>query len=214
MDTRTSMLLANMMSSSGGGIPAQYEVVDWIQSSYSQYIDTGIIVNDQTITYLYCKFNMNNNSSSVQTVFGVEGGVGGGDWSDIRLFYNGNSYRTEIHIYDNNIYDLSIVRNAINEIKIENQVLTFNGTTRSLGSYKTANVGTRTLPLFCMQGASLSYFTTTKMYSFQLGSSAKNLVCDYVPVYDTVTQKYGMFDKVSQTFKPSATSSEFTGGND
>ena len=53
-------------------------------------------------------------------------------------------------------------------------------------------------------------FVTQEMNYFKIYDN-NVLVRDYVPVYDTVTQKYGLYDKVNSTFNISPNNIDFTG---
>lgn len=203
-------------------IPAQYEVVDWIQfrnssdnnNSVNCYIDTGITLDYLTQTYLKAKFILYNPMVSNASYFGTAFGVEGSQWVDIRC--SSWSSAGTFAFFSNEIQP-NMVSGQVTNIEVKNRIATINGNDINLGSAIQETSGNRTLTLFCVHGSDFSYQGNMRLYEFKLGSSPNNLIIDYVPVYDTVTQKYGVYDRATDTFKAnskSGSSSVFSGGND
>ena len=195
-----------MMKKKGGGspIPARYTVVDYIESNGNQYIDTGLSTTVGfrfvgTILILYSSnydYHMLCGSHELSSPYKrnfigfhpslyITIGIGNGDKITSKTFSTNQKV-------DNNTETL------------------INGSSSISNSYSSRN-----LFLFANNNISsgASQYFKGKMKESQIYIN-NELVADYVPVYDTVTQKYGMYDKVSQTFKGNLGSGDFSGGND
>ena len=230
MDKKNSLLMANMMSSSGGGspIPAQYTVVDWIQPSTSTYnsatcyIDTGVTASENTILYFKMTFilysDITSNTGYIGNLFGSEGYNGGYSMNIITYTGNtGSGNGGEANIFANG-FGAHLVQNQKMSIELKDNVYTTSlgfSHNVTMQSNKTQK-GTMYIFTVCGQGANPSYQAKMKLYDFKFGKSESELVRDYVPVYDTVTQKYGLWDKITQTFSTSTYSASYQmlGGND
>ena len=213
-----------MMRNKGGSgdIPTQYTVVDWIQfrnspdtdNNVNCYIDTGIVLNYLTQTYLKAKFILYNPMVSNAGQFGTAFGVEGSQWVDIRC--SSWSSKGTFAFFSNEIQP-NMVSGQVTDIEVKNRIATINGSDINLGTAIQETSGSRTLTLFCVHGSNFSYQGNMRLYEFKLGSSEDNLIIDYVPVYDTVTQKYGVYDRATQMFKTNSKSGSnllFSGGND
>lgn len=218
-----------MMRSKGSSptppIPSRYTVFDYIQnptksSTYSAncYIDTGVYPSHTNIVYFKVTFNIANpissSTSRIGTIFGTEGYGVTDDWK-YGLKFGTYSAKTggEAAVYGTQI-DPSLVPNTKMTIELNDHIYTTsNGYSLTIGTYYSSSYR-GTIKVFCVQGRSLNYQANMKLYEFKLGASPTSLVCDYVPVYDTVGNKYGVYNLIDDTFKSSATSTNFTGGND
>lgn len=221
------LMMRNKGGGGGGDIPSQYTIVDWIQpttltrNNVVCYIDTGIKPNQSNITYFKITFilysDITTSTSSIGNLFGAEGYSGTKSFNIISYTGNtGSNSGGEANIYNNGI-SAKLVNNTKMSIELNNKVYSTSlGYSYTFPSFDTGTSFRGTIKVFCVQGRSLSYQAKMKLYEFKLGSSPTSLVCDYVPVYDNVTSKYGVYDKISQTFKTNVGSSSysFTGGND
>lgn len=195
-----------MRSKGGGGIPSRYTVVDWIETSGSQYIDTGIQVGAdvRVVTKISQTTSINNN-----VVFG---------------YYTPNSsdhYPEYFHVtpfnskwyfgaYPAELNAGSYVWYNTYEIDYNNNgTLIINGTTLASGFTCSGNGNL----LIAFKGRSVeNVYGYHKYYYFKV-YNGESLVRDMIPVYDTVSQKYGMYDVVSQAFFGNSGSGTITGGN-
>lgn len=221
-DTSSETLInPNQIAGGGGDIPAQYTVVDWISTptlsgnSVRLYIDTGISPSITDITYFKITYNMSNpvtyDTSQIGAPFGAEASSGAG----LALV----SYR-DTSTGQGIFYSSSKAGGMVQDTKMTAELKnnTFTTTAGTTVSDIVYNSGTYrgTITIFAVRGTTVSYQAIMKLYEFKLGKSENELVRDYVPVYDTVTQKYGLYDKVSQAFFGNQLSSgyDFIGGND
>ena len=206
-------------------IPSRYTVVDYIQNPTKSntntancYIDTGVYPSHTNIVYFKVTFNIANpissSTSRIGTIFGTEGYGVTDDWK-YGLKFGTYSAKTggEAAVYGTQI-DPSLVPNTKMTIELNDHIYTTsNGYSLTIGTYYSSSYR-GTIKVFCVQGQSVNYQANMKLYEFKLGASPTSLVCDYVPVYDTVSSRYGVYNLIDDAFKPSATSTNFTGGND
>lgn len=209
MDLRNSIILATMMQSSetpGPGpspVPERYTIVDYIQSTGGPYIDTGIYPDDTTV--VQCKFIMTNSNGNT-----FIGNKGTGESDSFRFFRasegtyldygSGSGYNRISGIYITSttaIYECEFGNRYIKDlitgnILVSGASVSFNEKTYTISMFDSSDYG--------------------KMYYLKI-KKQNSWVVDYVPVYDTQTQKYGMYDMISQTFKGNDGTGDFTGGN-
>lgn len=217
--------LLSMMMSGGGDIPAQYTVVDWIQPSVGYYnnvtcyIETNVTATEDTVSYFKMDFilysSLTTNTSYIGNLFGSEGDNGG--YSFNILTYTGNTGSGNggeanlfggyaAHLQTNTKMSIELKNGVYSTSLGHSQNITFNANKQQKG----------TMAIFCVRGTYYSYQANMKLYGFKLGKSENELVRDYVPVYDTVSQKYGLYDKVTQTFSTNTYNTNYPvlGGND
>ena len=200
-----------MMRSKGGGspIPAQYEVKDWLYSNDGNpYIKTGIIPTNMTKVDITIKPISYGNACPIGSDI---------SWRSSRSYNCGNNvvfgsqYKQEVWQW------LSAVPlNKISNIKMGQDGWFVNDVQKETFVQETFT-GIELYLFRWNRNGSVNDKYQGWMYSCKIYSDytdVNSLVRDYVPVYDTVSQKYGMFDVVSQTFFGSENSYNFEGGND
>ena len=216
-----------MMKAKGGDIPAQYTVVDWIQPSVNSYgnsvtcyIETNVTATEDTVSYfkmdLILYSDITSNTGAIGNLFGSEGYNGGLSFNIITYTGNtGSGNGGEANLFANG-FGAHLQKNTKMSIELKNGVYTTSlGFSRNV-TFSANKQQRGTMTIFCVRGANYAYQANMKLYGFKFGKSENELVRDYVPVYDTVTQKYGLYDKVTQTFSTSTynASYQMLGGND
>lgn len=184
------------------GMPSRYQEVEYIESTRTQYIDTGLIPK---VTFKY-KIKYSLNSIENQTLFGSRTS-GTYNTSRNQIYFNVNSNSLEgaktylLNIYGVNNVDLDIVptQNVIVETPIiQNENCVLENATRPIYLFALNNQG------------SAGVLAKTKMYYLQIYDNG-TLVRNFVPVYDTETQKYGMWESVQGKFYGNAGTGDFKG---
>ena len=186
-------------------LPSEYTQVDYIESSGTQYIDTGIkgnlnteiIVNattshntagqlfgDITTQSSAISCNISLNSSLVSRF---------GDKQASINFSNFITLNTEFELKEN--------KNGI-YINSE-QIATFNTTT----DFTT----TGDLYLFTRNSTSLGAYWYGKIYGFQIYDN-DNLICNLIPCYRNSDKEIGMYDLITDTFFTNQGTGSFTYG--
>ena len=184
------------------GMPSRYQEVEYIESTRTQYIDTGLIPK---VTFKY-KIKYSLNSIENQTLFGSRTS-GTYNTSRNQIYFNVNSNSLEgaktylLNIYGVNNVDLDIVptQNVIVETPIiQNENCVLENATRPIYLFALNNQG------------SAGVLAKTKMYYLQIYDNG-TLVRNFIPVYDTLTNKYGMWESVQGKFYGNDGTGDFKG---
>ena len=201
-------------SSGGGDTPSTlpYDAeIEYLQSSGTQYIDTGI--NGQSVTRFviqgYCYVNGSNNTQllggteqSTSTFFGARVISNSSNW----YCYDGsNSLGNPEHN--------SIIDATINSVSSQTGTLTdlTNNTSYQFTSFNYASWAFSNSNLLIFGGYSSRRSPNARCYALKIYTSS-GLVRDFIPV--RVGQVGYMYDKVSGTLLDNGGSGSFTLGND
>ena len=213
LDIKVVEVDSNKLEQKTSLLPDEYQEVEYIESTGTQYIDTGIIgtgnigfdieweTNDAN-TILGCRKAYNENQYQLSTYTGSNivngyfgygtGGNGGGKWH--RIYYN----------YGHK-----------NHISFINNVLTLNdGTTQIINSenFSTAN----TLVIFACKASTdgnIFEYTASKLYTLKFYDGSI-LIRNFIPCYRKSDGEIGLYDLVNNVFKTNAGTGTFLKGND
>lgn len=185
-------------------IPEGYSHLSYIQSSGSQYIDTGIIG----------KSNINMEMDMEFVVIPTDACIVGSRTSSVRYYpfhyYSywtygyGNYYRASSGALAGIRY---VVKTTLQSGK---QTMNVNGSNVVSGTLSsTYNTGYNIYVCACNNSGTAAYFSSIKIYSLKLYDGT-TLVRDYTPVMRKSDKVCGLFDKVNGVFYPSK-SGNFTG---
>lgn len=180
-------------------LPEGYTKLEYIESSGTQYIDTGI--KPISTTVIDCCVSGFNSSSTV-AAFGAEND-GSVRCSLLRV---SSKYRTDIGSGD--VYSTLATTNAEITVKYQSGSATLNGVSNSTGTMGGVNysiylfarnsAGTKDLPSSCK----IHYF---KIYE------GTTIVRNFIPCLNS-DGTVGMYDLVSRTFFGNSGTGTFTGG--
>lgn len=178
-------------------IPNEYEEVEYIECTGTQYINTGIKVNSSTSRY---ETKINPSSVSVTSgIFGTRNNNLGADLSSMNVFIINGVFRldwlvgsgySEINISPNTEYTISITRGLAT---INNVDYTSEQTT-SVNSLYTFYIGN-----FNNAGRPYSNGFLGKIYYSKLYNN-NILVFDGVPCYRKSDNVAGLYDLVNNVF--------------
>lgn len=182
----------------------EYDVLEYIQSTGDQYIDTGFIPNQNTRIQFSGQINKGND-------YNFFFGCGSSRFSNsIECYYvNGSDY---IECYYGTQW-VQICKATSGTITLDFNKNTHNVSINGVNYNKTYNAETFNSPnslcFFDLNRANTEHNTYTqpghKMYYCKIYSNDL-LVRDYVPVRRSATGEVGLFDKITKTFLKSATS--------
>ena len=178
------------------GLPEGYTQLDYIASTGTQYIDTGIVPNQNTGFEI--EFLSNNEISSTSGEFGaILGAREKSSVNELQL----TSYTTKDSGHNGTLrfgstsYNANIIANEKNIISLKNKVYTSNNVVQTVeGEF----ISPSTLSLFALnQNDTATQFGSVRIYSCKIYDGNK-LVRDFVPcdyngeagLYDLV---YGLF---------------------
>ena len=201
--------IQRLCNSAGGGLPAEYQQVEYLQSTGSQWIDTGI--NNTTPIEYYVKVKRDGGNMAVFGTWNNNGrlflafdGVG-----NLQIGYS-TSYYTGGYVGSAAEHEISGV------LQSGAQTGYIDGTLSVNQSNTSAITPAATIPLFALrntQNNTIYQYLTGRIYAFTL-SSAGTKILDFVPCYRKSDSKPGMYDLVTNTFFTNAGSGEFTVGAD
>ena len=193
----------------GGKLPKGYTELEYLESTGTQYIDTGINTNTTTSRY-ETKINPSLVSGTIG-IFGTRNSYSANE-SSMNVFIIDGTFRLDwlngamgsgIRISSNTEYAISITRGLAT---INNVNYRFGDTTSIDGSY-TFYVGS-----FNNAGSVYSKGFSGKIYYSKLYNN-NILVFDGVPCYRKSDNEIGMYDLVSNTFFTNAGTGTFIKGD-
>lgn len=184
-------------------LPSGYTPLEYIESTGSQYVDTGFAPNQDTRVVLDIE---PTTSQDTKTILGARIA-----WKQVDYtfwYVNDTQFQTD---YGDNVQVVD-VDNLLKRVTIDK-----NKDVTTVGSYKvtnTANAFQSEFPmyLFAMNqnGAVDSRMITAKVYSCQIYDNG-TLVRDYIPV-QRLDGTVGLLDQVNNVFYPDAAGGNFIAG--
>lgn len=187
-------------------LPDGYTQVEYIQSTGTQYIDTGFKPNQDTRVVF--DFQLLATSSNYRSVLGVRDTAS--DTSPRQfVFWNYPSDIFRTDYFGTNVTISGLTRLARMVLDKNKNVTTAQGLTTT----NTAATGqcTQNLFLLCVNEAGTAkYFTDARIYACQIYDNGV-LVRDYVPCINP-SGVVGLYDMVNGVFYQNAGSGEFTAG--
>lgn len=181
-------------------LPSGYTQVEYIRSSGTQYIDTGIQPN-QNISFELQAW-MSSSGANYATLFGAR------DSNQCRVYYSG-SLRA-IYLGSNTAsISSSINPEQILSYSLNNQTFAVGDVSVSL----TPNVNQIEYSIFIFglnDNGSFGYGSIAEIYSFKI-KQQNSVVRDYVPCINSVGE-VGLYDLVSNTFFGNEGTGTFTAG--
>lgn len=192
-------------------VPSRYEVVDYIQSSGTQYIDTGVVTNQNT------RVNISFQEASI--VSGTGAYVCGSESAYLNnsfdILIQGDSLNAFFNTQYKKYYTSSNTTTVYN-INFNKTNVDFysNGSLAQTSTFSSTTFQSPVNLTLCAlnRNGTKQEFSSIKIYYCQIYNN-ETLVRNYIPVYDTQTQKYGMYDTTGQQFYGNLGTGDFTGGN-
>lgn len=196
-----------------------YTNIEYLESTGTQYIDTGFIPNQNTgfdIDFItYNKVSTTNNEYA--TIFGAR--------KNLTLGYQlstwGNQTSLKGHfLYGSNSesasslrYNAGIISETRQQIKLRNRLMTQpNGTTTTLTNYQFKTPGTLIIFGLKVGNTSIIEKSSTKLYNFKL-FDGDTLIRNMIPAVRNSDNKPGLYDLINNKFYTNAGTGEFIKGN-
>lgn len=177
----------------GHDLPNEYQEVEHLESSGTQYIDTGILPSQLTKTK--AKYSINNvSATNVQYICGARNvsGVAIGydiysDWHGGATMYANAWIEVGKILTDNEVVETETL---ISPPNIEFKV---NGETKYTGTAAVDRTGTNKLTLFALNGGTAEYLSGARIYYHQMYND-NTLVRNLIPCYRKSDSLAGMYD--------------------
>lgn len=197
-------------------LPSAYQQVEYIESSGTQYIDTGVI-GGNTVGYdlsfvptnvsgdnAYIGVRESTNTASRFTLGSNTNGLYAG-FNDLTYYqYQGQQPR----LTDGTKYNVKVNLNNDRQFVLDGNVGSNNFENLTLATI------TKNIFVFCANwGGSPNYFQSSKLYSLII-TDGTTLVRNFIPCYRKADSVIGLYDTVNSVFYTNAGSGTFTKGND
>lgn len=179
-------------------LPSWYQEVEYIESSWTQYIDTGVKASNTISTELVMIPNMSYTSE--YAIFW--------DWRSANALFL-MEYQWKYRLHNGWVYwDMANVTNEQTTITTNSTWITINWVSYTLnawGSYSNYNIW-----LFATwDGGHTNARWHFKLYSFKIYNN-NDLVRDFVPCYRTADDVIWLYDKVNNVFYTNSWTWTFT----
>lgn len=172
-------------------LPQGYTQVEYIESSGTQYIDTGFVPNQDTRVVMEVEQSV---TYKVSWLFGVRTASGKNTFAF--LAYR-DKYRTDYNSTTSSYYDASIT--AMTHVDKNKNITTLNGTEVITQTYATFNCQYSLLLLAMNTAGTASGFTSAKLRSVFIYDNG-TLVRDFVPCRRDSDRAVGLYDMVNGVF--------------
>lgn len=194
-------------------LPSEYQEVEYIESSGTQYINTGLKLK-QTHSVEMAIQNLTNASAKI---FGSRTSATSNNYSILTGLVGGTlSLVTDFQNYTNNRLSVDITNNLNDKytIKINNSKMSINNTEKAITTYSSFTTPSNAY-IFNASGTYPAGYVnaSTKLYYCKIWNGT-TLVRDYIPCYRKSDNEPGLYDLVNNVFYTNAGSDSFTYGNE
>lgn len=198
------------------GLPSGYQQVEYIESSGTQYIDTGIIPNTNTKIEAKVLITQHASADSYDSLFGtIERTTTNVQTFDIQMSPTNYFYFSSGEWGVDNISVASGINTEYNISFSVNGQITVNGNSYTLTS-GWDNTNSLTLSIFALHyfyDYFYSNYSYMKLYSFAI-YDGNILVRNFIPCYRISDNVIGLYDLVNGAFYTNAGTGTFTKGSD
>ena len=188
-----------------GVLPSIYTAVDYIESSGTQYIDTGFSPDSNTQVVAKIAFAAVSDGKS-HNAFSAAGGVREKEYG---FLCNGGKYVTRYG--DDKYLDGVQSKNGSFVIDMDKNVLKFDGETVYEHDEKEFACGCSMFVFACNNNGSLKNPAAMRLYSMKIYDNG-NLERDFVPVVRKEDDAVGLYDLINCKFYENKGTGEFASG--
>ena len=211
---KKKMAMMNSVAS-GGRLPSEYQECEYIESSGTQYINSGI-----KLQFEY-GFDVKFYTNSVVASSGNYGCIFGGRYQSSNRDYQLTSYGSNGTLRwggsDSSASGAKayIVQYTIQECSLHNGVFTdCNGNTKTLTKTHIESPVNAYLFGLNNNGSFAQSGSGCRIYYLKIYDDTDTLIRDFVPCYRKADTEIGMYDTVNDTFYTNQGSGTFTKGGD
>ena len=183
---------------------SEYQEVDYIQSSGTQYIDTGMKLNQNSKVEL----KVSDITYGSYKLFGSRSSATSNNYS---ILTTGSGLVLDFQNYNNNRLSASNLDNVIT-LSMSNQKLQANDTSKNIGTYTNFTTPSNAY-IFNGAGSFPNQYglASAKLYYCKIWQD-NVLVRDLIPCYRKNDNAIGLYDKVNDVFYANAGTGTFTYG--
>jgi len=212
-------------------LPDDYQKVEYIESTGTQYIDTGVTHNDTYGFEIEFKSTDIKKSAANYSLDGIFGVNGTGD-SDTKIWFGYNQTdgtgRNTMSFYGQSAtdpisgekitpsyIDLEDYYTKHNAIVFNNKYYYDNIYIGDILERTATSANIRNLYLFAVNDKNNGgYFSKTKIYKLELYDNEDNLISNLIPCYRKSDNVIGMYDSIRNVFLEKKGTGTFVKGND
>lgn len=210
-----SIYRRRLMMKDSAMLPDDYQRVEFLQSTGTQWIDTGINFDSSTDYEFEAYIDETNTNGSAKVFCGARTNAGSNDRCCL-FITDGNLPRFDLGFesssglyFPKNTFSnkRSVFRKQEKQLLINDQKIVESGTVNNLCKY--------TMYIFALNtsGTAGAFSNNLKIYYFKIYQS-NTLIGSFVPCYRKSDHKAGMYDTVTRKFLTNAGSGEFVLGGD
>lgn len=180
------------------GLPPEYQRVEYIKSTGTQYLVITDTFYTEKKIYIVCQ---SDNVTSTQVIFGY--GAGGAKWFGTVNGLYGVASQEVFRTVNINDKVTAVVQYSSNRERIDASIGAENRYSIAYGTI------IRSLTLFGGKGSSQFYGCSAKVFSFRIEG-----ICNLIPCYRKSDGTIGMYDTVTHRFLTNSGTGTFIKGND
>lgn len=193
-------------------LPSQYQAVEYIESTGTQYIDTGIIPTQNSYVEIVASINEQTTNS---VLFGSRNGRAELSFT-VFDYVNGYNFRTDYgNLYSATFkYEIGTKYRIVKDKNVTNFYNMDNVVLKSFTIAEQTFTSPNYLVLFgCNNATTVNLKTKAKIYSCKMKYEDK-LIRNFIPCYRKSDDVIGMFDTITSTFVRNGGTGVFLKGPD
>jgi len=191
---------------SSSRLPSAYQEVEYLESSGTQYIDSGVAPNQDTKVQV--RMQKSSTQGSYPKLFGSE------------IAYLDKSLKVDIRPVYEIAYGtfasstgISCLENTIYDITFEHNLFTSNNESFSFSTTANVDSGYNIYIFACNRSGNPLEYSRVKLFNFQIYDN-NVLVRNFVPCYRKADNVAGLYDMINDVFYTNAGTGTFVvGGN-
>ncbi len=188
-------------------VPSEYQEVEYIESSGTQYIDTGMKLNQNSGV----EFKISNITYGTTKIFGSRSSATSNNFS---IISTATSIVLDFQNYNNNRLQVSTPISEPITISLNNQKMIVNTNEKNIGTY-TSFTTPGNAYIFNGAGTFPTGYgnSTMRLYYCKIWNNS-TLVRDLIPCYRKSDNEPGLYDLANNVFYTNAGTDSFTYGNE
>ena len=192
----------------GGYLPSEYQQVEYIESTGTQYIDTGIKLNQDSKIITEIQLT---NDGSPNAIFGSRTSATENNFECVSSSSSSIGIRIDFQNYETNRLTTEF-NNEKNYILISKTLMQIGESTKRYISYTDFETPSNCY-IFYVSGENIyGQKAQMRLYNFKIYQNDV-LIKDFIPCYKKINNEIGLYDLVSNTFFTNAGTGKFIHGS-
>lgn len=192
-----------------GKLPSEYQQVEYIESTGTQYIDTGIKLNQDS--KIITEIQLTNDGSQPNAIFGSRTSSTENNFECVSSSSSNVGIRIDFQSYETNRLTTEF-NNEKNYILISKTLMQIGERTKRQISYTDFETPSNCYIFYVSGGNIYGQKARMKLYNFKIYQNDV-LIKDFIPCYKKINNEIGLYDLVSNTFFTNAGTGVFLKGS-